>query len=59
MESIAVMTEEIDEFPGGVMFVSHDEDLLEKLATKLIIFKNGEAKIFLAFSRFLICDFSS
>lgn len=47
MESIEVMTEEIDKFPGGVMFVSHDEDLLHRLANKLIIFKDGKAKLFL------------
>ena len=47
MESIQVMTEEIDRFPGGVLFVSHDEDLLHRLATKLIIFKEGSAKVFL------------
>ncbi len=47
MESIQVMTEEIDDFPGGVLFVSHDEDLLNKLANKLIIFKDGGAKLFL------------
>jgi ATP-binding cassette subfamily F protein 3 len=47
MESIQVMTEEIDAFPGGVLFVSHDEDLLNKLANKLIIFKDGGAKLFL------------
>lgn len=47
MESIQVMTQEIDEFQGGVVFVSHDEDLLTTLATKLIVFKNGGAHIFL------------
>jgi ATP-binding cassette subfamily F protein 3 len=47
MESIQVMTEEIDNFPGAVLFVSHDENLLGSLATKLIVFKNGKAKIFL------------
>ncbi len=47
MESIAAMTEEIDDFPGAVLFVSHDEDLLGQLANKLIVFKDGDAKIFL------------
>ncbi len=47
MESIAAMTDEIDDFPGAVMFVSHDEDLLGKLANKLIVFKDGNAKVFL------------
>lgn len=47
MESIQVMTEEIASFPGGVIFVSHDEDLLTRLATKIIIFKNSQARLFL------------
>ncbi len=47
MESIQVMTDEIDEFAGAVLFVSHDENLLHRLATKLIIFKEGKAKLFL------------
>lgn len=47
MESIQVMTEEIDQFQGAVLFVSHDEDLLHKLANKLVIFKNGGAQLFL------------
>ncbi len=47
MESIAAMTDEIDAFPGAVLFVSHDEDLLGRLANKLIVFKDGNAKVFL------------
>lgn len=47
MESIQALCEEIDNFPGGVLFVSHDEDLLDKLANKLIVFKNGDAHLFL------------
>ncbi len=47
MESIEVLTEQIDEFPGGVIFVSHDERLLGRLANKLIVFKNGNAHLFL------------
>ncbi len=47
MESIEVLTEQIDEFPGGVIFVSHDERLLGRLANKLIIFKDSNAHLFL------------
>lgn len=47
MESIQVMTQEIDNFPGAVLFVSHDEGLLSRLATKLIVFKEGRAQLFL------------
>lgn len=47
MESIQVMAEEISEFPGGVLFVTHDEELLHRIANKLIVFKNGQAQLFL------------
>lgn len=47
MESIQVMGEQIDEFPGGVLLVTHDETLLKQVATKLIVFKNGNARVFL------------
>lgn len=47
MESIAALTEQIADFPGGVIFVSHDENLLNQLATKLIVFKDGNAHVFL------------
>jgi ATP-binding cassette subfamily F protein 3 len=46
MESIGVMTEEIDQFPGAVVFVTHDEQMLHRLATKLIVFRNGDAEVF-------------
>jgi ATP-binding cassette, subfamily F, member 3 len=47
MESIQVMTQEIANFPGAVLFVTHDEDLLSQLATKIIVFKDGAARLFL------------
>ncbi|MCJ8275414.1 MAG: hypothetical protein MJK18_01125, partial [Bdellovibrionales bacterium] len=46
-ESIQVMTEEVQNFPGGVLLVTHDEELLHKLATQLIVFKDGKAFHFL------------
>lgn len=54
MESIQAMIKEVAEFPGGVIFVSHNEDLLSQLATHLIIFDKGQAELFLgSYSEFL------
>jgi len=54
MESIQAMIKEVGEFPGGVIFVSHNEDLLGRLANKLILFHNGEAQLFLgSYAEFL------
>lgn len=47
MESISVLAEEIKDFQGATMMVTHDEDLLHKLATKIIYFKNGRTDVFL------------
>lgn len=47
MESIAVLADEIKEFRGATLMVTHDEDLLHKLATKIIYFKNGRTELFL------------
>jgi ATP-binding cassette subfamily F protein 3 len=46
MESIESLTEEIGNFPGAVVIVTHSEIMLRNLATKLIIFHNGNAEIF-------------
>ena len=52
MESIQVMSEEIHAFKGAVLFVSHDEDILHKLANKLILFKKwGSKSLFRLLSR--------
>lgn len=47
MESIESLTEEIGNFPGAVVLVTHSEIMLRNLATKLIIFHNGNAELFL------------
>lgn len=47
MQSIEAITEEISNFPGGTMIVTHNEDMLRALATKLIIFRDGNAELFL------------
>ena len=46
MESIESLTEEIGNFPGAVVIVTHSEIMLRNLATKLIIFHNGNAEVF-------------
>lgn len=47
MESVEALTEEIDKFPGGVVIVTHNEEMLRKLANKLIIFRKDKAELFL------------
>ena len=46
MESIESLTEEIGNFPGAVIIVTHSEIMLRNLATKLIVFHNGNAEVF-------------
>ncbi|NOT80983.1 MAG: ABC-F family ATP-binding cassette domain-containing protein [Bacteriovoracaceae bacterium] len=46
MESIESLTEEIGNFPGAVIVVTHSEIMLRNLATKLVIFHNGSAEFF-------------
>lgn len=46
MESIAILTEEVGDFEGPVIFVTHNENMLRKLATKIILFSQGDAQVF-------------
>ena len=46
MDSIEVMTQEIARFPGGVIIVTHNEEILRTLANKLIVFRAGGAELF-------------
>lgn len=46
MESIESLTDEIGNFPGAVVVVTHSEIMLRNLATKLVIFHNGGAEFF-------------
>jgi ATP-binding cassette subfamily F protein 3 len=46
MESIESLTEEIGNFQGAVVIVTHSEIMLRNLATKLVIFHNGNAEVF-------------
>ncbi len=43
MESIDSLTDALQEFPGGVLIVTHNERVLHAVATKLVIFDRGRA----------------
>ncbi len=45
-ESVEAMTEQLLLFEGSLLFVTHSEWLLRKLATKLIVFHEDNAQIF-------------
>ncbi|MBI3794459.1 MAG: ABC-F family ATP-binding cassette domain-containing protein [Nitrospinae bacterium] len=47
MESIEALTEQMYEYQGAVIIVTHSEMILRDLATKLIVFNEGGAKLFL------------
>lgn len=47
MESIEILADEIKGFRGATLMVTHNEDLLHKLATKIVYFKKGRTDIFL------------
>ncbi|MEE9614212.1 MAG: ABC-F family ATP-binding cassette domain-containing protein [Thermodesulfobacteriota bacterium] len=46
MDSIQVMTQEVSNFKGGVVIVTHDEEILGRLANKLVIFHEDRAVFF-------------
>lgn len=46
MHSIAAMVEALERYTGALFIVSHDEELIETLANKLIVFDRGGADIF-------------
>jgi len=45
MESVEALTEAIKEYKGTVIFVTHNEAMLSKLATKLILFDNNHIQV--------------
>lgn len=47
MYSIDILIEELESYPGGVIVVTHSEEMLRRLANKLIIFHRGKAEYFL------------
>ena len=46
MESIDALIESLQNFPGAVMMVTHNEHILRALATKLVVFHRGKAEVF-------------
>lgn len=45
MESCQALTQSLKEFPGAVLFVTHDEAMLSEVATRLIIFEGGGIRV--------------
>ncbi|MEI8346952.1 MAG: ABC-F family ATP-binding cassette domain-containing protein [Pseudomonadota bacterium] len=43
MESVEALTEELKNYPGAVLLVTHSEFILRALATKIVYFKDGQA----------------
>ncbi len=43
MESCDILAKSLNDFGGSILFVSHNEALLSKVATKLILFEGGRA----------------
>lgn len=46
MESVESLTEAIEKFEGAVCLVTHNEELLKRVATRLIVFRRGKAEYF-------------
>ncbi|MBT4385133.1 ABC-F family ATP-binding cassette domain-containing protein [Candidatus Peregrinibacteria bacterium] len=45
MESCQALTEALNDFPGTVVFVSHDEKIISELATRLVVFEQGHITV--------------
>ncbi len=45
LDTLQVLEERIEEFPGCILLVTHDRFLLDKVATSLLVFE-GEGKVF-------------
>jgi len=46
MESIDALIESLQNFPGALLIVTHNERILRALATKLIVFHRGRVELF-------------
>lgn len=47
MQSIEALVESIQDFPGAAVIVTHSEEILRQVATKLVIFNHGKVELFL------------
>lgn len=45
MESVEALSEAIEKYHGTVIFVTHNEAMLSRLATRLVVFDNNEIKV--------------
>lgn len=45
MESCQALIKALHEYKGTVIFVSHDEDMISALATKLVVFDRGDIRV--------------
>ena len=46
MESVEILCEKLEEYPGAIILVTHNEMLLRRLANRLVIFRKGGAEMF-------------
>ncbi len=46
MESIDALIDSLQDFPGALLIVTHNERILRALATKLIVFHRGQVDVF-------------
>jgi ATP-binding cassette subfamily F protein 3 len=46
LESVEGLLDAVDAFDGAVLLVSHDEGILERVATRLVIFDGGRVTLF-------------
>ena len=45
MESVEALSEAIEKYHGTVIFVTHNEAMLSRLATRLVLFDNSEIRV--------------
>ncbi len=46
MQSIEALIESLQNFPGAALIVTHSEEILRRVATKLIVFHQGKVELF-------------
>lgn len=46
LEAISALRDGIEQYQGTILFVSHDRDLVESVANKLIVIENGKIQVF-------------
>jgi len=46
MESVETLCEKLEQFPGAIVLVTHNEMFLRRLANRLVVFREGGAEVF-------------